>query len=207
MKNKSTKKRNIVGQTFGFLSVIEDAPKRRSIGGHSFRRSKCLCVCGNTTFADNNDIARGQTTSCGCKSPYRRIHGLSHKSKSYFCWASMKARCFEPELDAFKHYGGRGITVCQRWLDSFENFHTDMGERPRGMTLDRINNDGNYEPSNCRWATTKQQSRNKRTNRIVTFRGVRACVVELMEQFSVSRHTVLKATLAQLSAPAKEEGK
>ncbi len=97
------------------------------------------------------------------------------QSKSYTVWRKMKQRCYDPKARGFSFYGGRGITVCQRWLDSFENFLADMGERPDGMSIDRINVNGNYEPGNCRWATNEQQSGNRRNTFLVTAFGETKC--------------------------------
>lgn len=92
------------------------------------------------------------------------------KSKTYKSWSTMRERCTNPKKSSFKDYGGRGINVCDRW-STFENFYADMGDRPRGMTLERVNPDGNYEPNNCKWASSHEQARNKRSNRRITFNG------------------------------------
>lgn len=120
-------------------------------------------------------------------------HGFSGSSE-YQTWKSMKARCCNLNDLNHKDYGARGITVCQRWRDSFMAFYEDMGPRPNGMTLERINNDGNYEPGNCKWVTWKKQLRNTRRNRILEFNGKRQCLTELAEQFGICKY-VLRSRL------------
>lgn len=93
------------------------------------------------------------------------------RSSEYHIWQHMKTRCYKEDSISYKNYGARGITVCDRWLQSFENFYADMGERPEGTSLDRIDNEGNYEPSNCRWTTSKIQANNKRGNRVMDIDG------------------------------------
>jgi hypothetical protein len=130
---------------------------------------KCICDCGNEKFIVKNSLVRGITVSCGCfiNSKIRTIkktHGMS-KTKAYRTYVGIKQRCYNPKFKNFNNYGGRGISICDRWLESFENFFTDMGvPTSENHSLDRINNDGNYEPSNCRWATRIEQGRNTRKN-------------------------------------------
>lgn len=120
-----------------------------------------------------------------------RHHGFS-RSKTYQSWLNMKKRCNLPSNKAYKHYGGRGIAVCERW-NKFENFLADMGERPDGMTLDRYpDNDGNYEPSNCRWATSSQQHRNTRVCHYITVNGVTKSSAEWEETSAVGRGCVIR---------------
>jgi hypothetical protein len=115
-------------------------------------------------------------------------HGLT-KSATYSAWKGMLSRCYNKNNISFKNYGGRGIIVCQRWL-IFENFLTDMGIRPDNLTLDRIKNDGNYEPSNCKWASIKEQSNNRRTNRIITFKGQTKTMQQWAEELNIYHHTL-----------------
>lgn len=122
----------------------------------------CICDCGNFKIVSGCKLKSGNTKSCGCLQRESRItHGRS-STKLYKSWSVMINRCINPNCPSYPDYGGRGITVCDRWKYSFENFLEDMGERPEGMSLDRKDNDGNYEPSNCRWATGTQQEFNKR---------------------------------------------
>lgn len=143
------------------------------IGGPESRKGRlwwdCRCICGNTTWADQYKLLAGRTKSCGC---LRRenldrgnvLHGhLKGKipSRTYTSWSSMITRCNNPNVDNYKYYGGRGICVCERW-NVFTNFLEDMGERPIGRTLDRIDNEGNYEPGNCQWSDQSTQMKSRR---------------------------------------------
>lgn len=167
----------MTGQRWGRLVVLE--PAENDHNGQA--RWLCQCDCGTTTIVKGQYLRNGETRSCGClhREVVRRmgqlygpIHGAAsathghsannHWTPTYVSWTSMKQRCLgQSEKDRLLYYD-RGIQVCDRWLHSFENFLTDMGERPEGTTLDRIDNDGNYEPDNCRWATASEQRRNQR---------------------------------------------
>lgn len=140
-------------------------------------RVTCECSCGIVFQSRRNSLIRGKSTSCGCKrtQTLRRIkptHGMSG-SAEYQIWASMLKRCRNPKCTVFRYYGGRGIRVCDRWLD-FANFIADMGPRPTPQhSIDRIDGDQGYSPDNCRWATKMEQSVNTRSCKQITFRGVR----------------------------------
>lgn len=136
---------------------------------------KCVCDCGNTTIVRGTCLRYGTTTSCGCVGKknllLRETHSMS-TTKTYFSYRSMLARCTDPKHKNYARYGGSGIIVCDRWLESFENFYADMGDRPKGKTLDRFPiKDGSYEPSNCRWATKLEQGCNMKNNRFLTYKG------------------------------------
>lgn len=167
-KEFQRKKHSIVNQRFGKLFVLEAMPesdKKRNI------LWKCKCDCGNYAVVGTGNLQSGKTQSCGCfykQSRYENIkHGHARAKKTsptYVSWASMITRCTNKKAKNYKYYGEIGVTVCERWM-SFENFLFDMGERPHGMTLDRIDPHGNYEFSNCRWADWDTQKSNKRNKK------------------------------------------
>lgn len=171
-----------LGQRYGRLLVTERAPNKSATDTNA--RWKCVCDCGRETVQYGQDLKKGKVISCGCWNDEKRYkHGMA-KTAIYNIWQHIHQRCENPKDAAYENYGGRGIKVCERW-NSFENFVADMGIRPTGYSIDRINNDGNYEPSNCRWATTKQQLNNRRNNRVLELNGERKTVAEWADQLGV----------------------
>jgi len=184
------KKINLAGRRFGRLVVLHDTGERknREVVWH------CLCDCGNEVNVVGHDLTSGRTTSCGC---YKRervaeantVHGMAQRGKQhpmYNTWARMIQRCENPNDKPYKYYGGRGITVCEEWHNSaiFIDWALANGWQ-KGLTLDRIDNDGNYEPSNCHWVTRKEQARNRRSNRRITFNGKTQTLAQWAEELNI----------------------
>jgi hypothetical protein len=199
-----------VGATYGRLVVTALAEPRRVFWPDGRARSVnrrvvCRCECGRVVTVGLSDIRNGNTASCGCLARERiaqstRRHGhspMGHSTGTYNSWASAKQRCTNPKHPAYKRYGGRGITMCDRWLESFDNFLADMGARPDGLTLDRRDNEGSYSPDNCRWATDGEQSRNTRRNVNGVINGTVQCAVDLARTLGVRRETVARRLKAQ----------
>lgn len=149
--------KDLTGVRFGLLVAT------KYLGGS---RWLCVCDCGGTSTPTSGALGIGNSASCGCRK--RAVLGESTTkhgmvgSPEYEIWASIKQRCTNPRSKRYKDYGSRGITLCDRWLESFENFYADMGPRPEGLTLDRIDNDKGYSPDNCRWVSYAEQNLNKR---------------------------------------------
>ena len=178
---------NFTGNVFGKWTVIEYA----GLGSGRRHHWRCRCVCGRESLVPSNNLKHGRSKSClHCR---RGRSGAEHRTghPAYNVWSSMIDRCNNPSAPSFNIYGGRGISVCERWRKSFDVFLSDMGERPSlAHSIDRIDNDGNYEPSNCRWATPKEQSRNRRNNRVITIDGFSASVAEWAERVGIRRETI-----------------
>lgn len=153
---------------YGKLKYLSNADYQFSLKGHKYKMVKCICDCGNIKDVNYYHWKKGNVKSCGCL--YKDISSKNntkhnkYNTPEYISWKSMKARCTNPKATGYKNYGGFGITICKEWLESFEQFYKDMGKRPNGMTLDRINSFGNYEPSNCKWSSCSEQNNNKRKN-------------------------------------------
>jgi hypothetical protein len=188
--------KDLTGKRFGRLVAIR--PAARDINKRL--RWLCECDCGNETICLSNALQTGDSTSCGClREELRSIRNLTHgqggKTPAYHSWCGMIQRCTNPNSKAFPNYGGRGITVCERWR-KFENFYADMGAKPEGLSLDRINNDGNYEATNCRWATRSQQAQNRRG---VYSPEIRAKILAIVETEGITYKTAARRVLRDTS--------
>ena len=183
---------DITGQVFGKLTVLSRVPATGQA------RWMCRCLCGNTTQAPGYELRKGMIKSCGCSkkefiSKLNLKHGHSRsnaRSREYHSWYNMKTRCYFPSKPDYKRYGALGITVCDRWRNSFENFLADMGECPIGHTIDRIDSSGNYEPSNCRWANVYQQANNKKKIIQITMNGKTQSVSEWCRELNLNHRTI-----------------
>lgn len=184
---------NLTGQSFGRLTVIEKATKR--CNGQSAMWI-CKCDCGNTIVVRSGDLRSGKTKSCGClrkeiTSAKRKTHGKSN-SRLFSIWCAVKKRCMCETDKQYKDYGGRGITICDEWKDDFQTFYdwAVSNGYEEHLTIDRIDVNGNYEPFNCKWSTEKEQSNNKRNNRLLTFNGKTQTLKQWSDETGIQPETI-----------------
>ena len=188
------KKISIAGERYGRLVAVRQNgfiqyPSRKSV------LWECVCDCGSVVTKPLSSLRSGYASSCGClvkEGGNRRTHGMS-KTTEYHSWASMVSRCRCNRNTDYHLYGGRGIAVCERWIDSFENFISDMGMKPsKKHSIDRIDNNAGYSKENCRWATPAMQSRNKRNNRIIEFNGERKVIADWASDLGINFASLLE---------------
>jgi hypothetical protein len=188
---------DLTGRRFGKLLVVQKGGVNDS---HSVLW-KCKCDCGNDKTASSIVLLQGYTKSCGClrketTNPGNKTHGFSKKngkrSKLYRVWANMKDRCFNTNSCNYSNYGARSISMDNDWVNSYETFHNwaMITGYMEGLSIDRIDNDGNYEPYNCKWSTIKEQSMNRRTNHVVEYENSKYTIGELSEKFNINLSTL-----------------
>lgn len=189
---------DLLGKQFGRLTVVSLGESYVvPCNGKHHARFVCICECGREVLVARGSLVSGATRSCGClNSEIRKsrmtVHGHrphGGRSPEHHSWSAMLTRCRNSNATGYERYGGRGIKVCERWND-FTAFLADMGPRPEGMTLDRIDVNGNYEPCNCRWATRKAQCNNTRRSRMVTWLGETRSVTEWAEYLSLPKRSL-----------------
>lgn len=187
---------DLSGKRFGKLTAIEVYKKNKN--GESIW--KCQCDCGNFSNVVCSSLKNGHTTSCGC---YKKVCCITHnetKTRLHRIWSGIKARCQNKNLPKYNNWGGRGIKMCKEWADSYEKFRDwalSSGYK-ENLTIDRIDNNKWYSPDNCRWATTKQQSNNRRTNHIITFNGQTHTISEWSEIIGVKSSTIQRRITANM---------
>ncbi len=184
----------LLGQKFGRLTVLDRDKSNNTKHAYWI----CQCECGKIKSIRSAHLRSGGTISCGCYSAEmaakrKTTHNL-YGNRIYRIWANMIQRCKNPHEKCYKNYGGRGISVCQEWVENFLSFHSYVislvDSDNEKMTLDRIDNDGNYEPGNVRWATRKQQGRNTRTVKMVTYKGKTQCLLDWSLELSLDKGTI-----------------
>lgn len=199
---------DLTGRRFGTLFVLSRSPRQ----GRTFWT--CKCDCGRSTEVVGHTLRVGKTKSCGCRRgdtgrAMWTTHGLKRSgvapTPEYTCWAHMRRRCSDPKSPDFKNYGGRGIKVCQRWQD-FALFLTDMGTRPAGHTIERKNNDADYSPENCVWATRAEQNQNKRNVLHLPAYGEQLTIRQIVSRSGLGYACIYKRFRKGLSGAALLEG-
>lgn len=175
-----------VGFESHYLVVIEPAGTR-----NGNRLWKCQCRCGNVSIQTTNRLTRGDVRSCGCLRRESTVKHRKCRAPEYLAWRHIKSRCFDPECERYRWYGARGITMCERWRNSFTTFLADVGLRPSaGHSIDRIDNDGHYEPGNCRWAVREVQDNNRRDNVFVEHAGERLTIAQWARRLGMPHNTL-----------------
>lgn len=181
---------NIIGKKFGKLLVLEETKERKN-GSKIY---KCKCDCGNTTYVRRcNLISKNGTKSCGCSHVGHTKQGKRH-TRIYSIWLNMKQRCYNPKSTQYKDWGGRGVIMCDDWKNDFMTFYdwAMSNGYKKGLTIDRIDVNGNYEPNNCRWVTPKEQANNRRNTPYITYQGKKQSLKQWSEELNVNYYTMRK---------------
>lgn len=176
---------DLSGHNFSMLRVVSFAGERKW---------NCVCGCGNTAIVRSYHLKSGHTSSCGCAITKmlldRNTTHNKRRTPEYGVWTDMKKRCENPKHKFYSYYGGRGIKVCEHW-QSFESFYKDMAPRPEGLTIDRINSNGDYSPENCRWATRTEQTRNRKNSRFIEWGGEKIPLIEAAKMLNIKYSCIL----------------
>ena len=183
---------NLVGMRFGMLEVLHREDDYVKPSGRKILMWKCRCDCGNMVTVSGECLRHGNTKSCGCQRRNKfRTHGKSN-TRLYEIWTDMKQRCLNPNQKVYKYYGGRGITICQEWIDDFMSFYDWALENgyQDNLTIDRIDVNSGYEPNNCRWVTMETQLRNTRRNRFVEINGESHTIAEWARIYGINPQTI-----------------
>lgn len=196
--------KNIEGKVFYNLTVI----RRVGTNANRYALWECLCSCGENTVTTGKNLRSGHTKSCGClKRQLYPKHVVKHGmfgTKPYKTWAGIKYRCENPNSKAYKYYGARGIQMNKGWSNSFKDFYEYVGDPPSDKhSLDRIDNNGNYEPGNVRWATSKQQANNRRNNRLYDYKGISMSIAEWSKYRNINYNT-LSSRLLKYKQPLEK---
>jgi len=184
-----------IGKRYGRLTVVEFSHYKELKKG-TLKIYKCMCDCGKQCCISRTSLRVGNTKSCGClqqdmASSSSTKHGLARKCPEYTSWMQMKARCLNAKHKSWPWYGGRGITIANEWIDDFKLFFSYVGPKPSPKhSIDRINNNGNYEPGNVRWATSSAQNSNKRSNRIISFNGKSQTLSQWARDLGINQATL-----------------
>ena len=193
---------DLTGQKFGRLTVIKRAENYTPPCGKTQVQWYCKCECGNFCTVSGTHLKTQKVFSCGCYQKEKAKETATHKFTShgaskesiYKTWINIKSRCFNTHSERYKDHGGRGITMCDRWRNSFEAFYEDVSKLPNygkeGYSINRIDNDGNYEPNNVEWADDITQANNKRNNRLITFNGKTQTATEWARETGIKRTTI-----------------
>lgn len=195
---------DLTGLQFGLWKVVKQEPSKKTRNG-TMALWLCRCFCANEQVLNSTQLRLRRPASCGCERGAHRHTAQGKVSATYRSWQGMISRCTQPSNPGFKYYTKRGITVCARWR-TFENFFADMGERPTDKpTLDRIDNDGNYKPGNCRWATRREQANNRMTNLVFEYKGSSYTLADLARFTGVSKE-ILRSRLCRSKLPWTVDG-
>lgn len=191
--------KDLTGKPYGMLTVIARAEDKVYPSGQKHLMWLCKCECGNTVIVPGQCLTKGSSRSCGCSTgnfiKQQKIRHEGSKTKLYRIWQAMKRRCYNSKSQDYKDYGGRGITVDQRWKEDFQAFYDDVSKLPHfgeeGYTLNRIDNNANYAYENIEWATDKEQANNRRTNHYIEYNGKRLTVKQWSEELNIKNSTII----------------